>query len=57
MKHHAANTPQKIAHGRALDYFDKQWPRVIGYLNDGAYPIDSNRAENVVRPFVIGRKN
>ena len=38
-------------------YLDKQWPRLIGYLNDGRYPIDNNRAENAIRPFVIGRKN
>ena len=52
-----ANTPPKTALGRALYYLDKQWPRLIGYLDDGTYPIDNNWAENAVRPFVIGRKN
>lgn len=52
-----ANTPPKTALGRALRYLSKQWPRLIGYLDNGAYPIDNNRAENAVRPFVIGRKN
>ena len=27
------------------------------YLDDGDYPVDNNRAENSIRPFVIGRKN
>lgn len=43
--------------GKAMTYLDNQWPRLIGYLADGAYPIDNNRAENAIRPFVIGRKN
>lgn len=30
---------------------------MVGYLDDGKYPIDNNRAENVVCPSVIGRKN
>jgi len=43
--------------GKAMGYLDKQWPRLIRYLEDGNYPIDNNRAENAIRPFVIGRKN
>ena len=50
-------TPPKTALGKAMHYLDKQWPRLIGYLEDGCYPIDNNRAENTIRPFVIGRKN
>jgi transposase len=50
-------TPPKTALGKALYYLHKQWPRLIGYLEDGHYPIDNNRAENAIRPFVIGRKN
>ena len=30
---------------------------MIGYLDDGAYPIDNNLAENAIRPFAVGRKN
>ena len=30
---------------------------MIGYLNDGRLEIDNNRAENAIRPFVVGRKN
>ncbi len=51
------NTPPKTALGKALYYLHKQWPRLTGYLENGLYPIDNNRAENAIRPFVIGRKN
>ena len=47
----------KTAMGKALSYLDNQWDRLVGYLDDGRYPIDNNRAENAIRPFVIGRKN
>ena len=50
-------TPPKTALGKAMHYLNNQWPRLTGYLNDGEYPIDNNRAENAIRPFVIGRKN
>lgn len=49
--------PPKTAIGKALSYLDNQWPNLIQYLEDGAYPIDNNLAENKIRPFVIGRKN
>jgi transposase len=48
--------PPKLALGQALQYLHNQWPRLIRYLEDGAYPIDNNRVENAIRPFVIGRK-
>ncbi len=47
----------KTTLGKALHYLDNQWPRLIGYLNDGRYPIDNNPVENAIRPFAIGRKN
>ena len=50
-------TAPGTALGKAFTYLDNQWSRLIGYLDDGAYPIDNNRAENAIRPFVIGRKN
>jgi len=34
-----------------------QWDRLVGYLEDGCYPIDNNAAERAIRPFTIGRKN
>ena len=30
---------------------------MAAYTDNGAWPIDNNRAENAIRPFVIGRKN
>ena len=50
-------TAPKTALGKALHYLDSQWSRLIRYTEDGIYPIDNNRAENAVRPFVVGRKN
>ncbi|NYZ69705.1 transposase [Endozoicomonas sp. SM1973] len=50
-------TPPKTALGKAVHYLHNQWDRLVGYLDDGAYPIDNNPAENALRPFVIGRKN
>lgn len=52
-----ANTPPKSTLGKAISYLHNQWDRLITYTNNGAWPIDNNRAENSIRPFVIGRKN
>jgi hypothetical protein len=32
-----------------------QWPILITFLDDGQLEIDNNRAENAIRPFVLGR--
>lgn len=48
--------PPKTALGKALHYVYHQWPRLMGYLEDGRYPIDNNRVENAIRPFALGRK-
>lgn len=50
-------TIPQSALGKALSYTCHQWQRLTGYLDNGAYPIDNNPAENAIRPFVIGRKN
>jgi len=49
--------PPKSLLGKAVQYLDKQWPRLIAYIEDGQYPIDNNPVENAIRPFAIGRKN
>ncbi len=49
--------PPSSATGKALNYLHNEWPKLIGYLNDGRLEIDNNRAENAIRPFVLGRKN
>lgn len=43
--------------GKALGYLDKNWHKLIVYVQDGRLNIDNNPAENAIRPFVIGRKN
>ena len=43
--------------GTAIAYALKLWPNLIIYLADGHIEIDNNKAENAIRPFVIGRKS
>ena len=43
--------------GEAVAYTLSLWPKLILYLEDGNIPIDNNKIENAIRPFVIGRKN
>jgi len=42
--------------GRALSYLHDYWGKLIRYVERGDLPIDNNRCENAIRPFVIGRK-
>jgi hypothetical protein len=46
----------KSALGEAISYTLGLWPKLITYLEDGHIEIDNNKAENAIRPFVIGRK-
>lgn len=43
--------------GDALSYLTKQWPKLIRYVEDGRVAIDTNLAENAIRPFALGRRN
>jgi transposase len=43
--------------GKAISYTLGQWERLTVYLQDGRLRPDNNRAENAIRPFVLGRKN
>ena len=43
--------------GEAIAYTLGLWPKLQTYLEDGYIPIDNNKIENAIRPFVIGRKN
>jgi hypothetical protein len=43
--------------GEALAYLLKQWPKLIRYAADGQVAIDTNVAENAIRPFALGRRN
>lgn len=46
----------KTALGKALAYMHEYWPRLARYVERADLPIDNNRAENAIRPFVVGRK-
>ena len=50
------NVTPKSALGTALAYLQKYWQRLVRYTERGDLPIDNNRCENAIRPFVIGRK-
>lgn len=49
--------PPSTLTGQALGYLHNQWPKLVGYLEDGRLEIDNNRVERAIRPFVIGRRN
>ncbi len=42
--------------GKAVYYTLGQWPKLIKFLQHSEVPLDNNRCENAIRPFVIGRK-
>ena len=48
--------PPKSALGAALSYMRNYWSKLVRYTERGDLPIDNNRCENAIRPFVIGRK-
>ena len=48
--------PPKSALGAALSYMRSYWSKLVRYTERGDLPIDNNRCENAIRPFVIGRK-
>jgi len=54
---HAQHVLPQSSLGKAIGYTLKQWPKLIQFLNHAIIPLDNNRCENALRPFVIGRKN
>jgi transposase len=48
--------PPKSALGTALSYMRNYWTKLVRYTEQGYLPIDNNRCENAIRPFVVGRK-
>jgi hypothetical protein len=42
--------------GKAVRYTLKQWSKLSMFLTRGEVPLDNNRCENAIRPFVLGRK-
>jgi transposase len=51
-----AVVPQSLT-GKAVAYLDAQWPKLVRVFDYGFVPLDTNRVENAVRPFALGRKN
>jgi transposase len=43
--------------GEALGYLIMQWPKLVRYVEDPRIAIDTNLAENAIRPFALGRRN
>jgi len=56
LQHLHAVTPSSLL-GKALHYLSSQWPKLIRFVDNGAWPIDNNLCENAIRPFVVGRRN
>lgn len=50
-------TALKSAFGKALTFLVNQWPYLTNYLKDGRLELSNNRAERIIKPFVMGRKN
>lgn len=48
--------PQSVL-GKAVHYALGQWPKLVRFLEHAEIPLDTNRVENAIRPFVIGRRN
>ena len=47
----------KSALGTALTYMKNLWTMLVRYTERADLPIDNNRAENSIRPFVVGRRS
>lgn len=53
---HLPAVPARTALGAAMAYLHKYWGKLTRYIERGDLPIDNNRCENAIRPFVVGRK-
>lgn len=49
--------PPKTPLGKGLGYLDRQWPRLLLFLEDGNIEATNNRRERELRRLVLGRKN
>lgn len=53
----AAQTLPSGPAGKALAYTVGQWNKLVEFLEHPWLTPDNNKAENAIRPFVVGRKN
>ena len=51
------HVPPESLLGKAIGYALGQWDKLLPFLEIPYIPIDNNRIENDIRPFVLGRKN
>ena len=56
LEQHVSDFPESSKTGKAIRYALRLWPRLTPYADTGIVPIDNNGVENVIRPFVVGRK-
>jgi hypothetical protein len=49
--------PPKGLLGNAIGYFLNQWDKLTTFVKDGRLELSNNRAENTIRPVVLGRRN
>jgi transposase len=52
-----STTPPKTPLGKGLGYIDRQWTRLLLFLDDGNIEATNNRRERELRRLVLGRKN
>ena len=57
LKKRSEQVPPSTLLGKAVQYALGQWPKLLRYLDNGVLTPDTNQVENVIRPFVVGRKN
>jgi transposase len=57
LKENLTQVLPKSAIGQAIIYMTNQLPGLKRYLENGAWEIDNNLAENSIRPIALGRKN
>lgn len=43
--------------GEAFAYLLAQWPKLVRYVDHSRLALDTNVAENAIRPFALGRRN
>ena len=53
----ALRVQQRSPIDKAIGYVLNQWDALTRYLEDGRLEIDNNRAERMMKPVAIGRKN
>jgi transposase len=57
LKQRTVEVPPGLLLGKAIGYSLDHWRKLTAYLESPYLTPDNNACENVIRPFVIGRKN